>query len=176
MPLELAPGSVVHVANVWERGDGDLVGLDTSAIAAPKSALGAFALSAARARAGVLMSHTQQTRRVVGPAAKGLLAWRTGVGVENNSAGTVRAAPVTVALDEDDAPVKQVRHEATELASSSAPLPLVLLEECRPSVTAQLYADRVIDELLLAVYRGPEPPRAALAVGDDDHGEVLMTW
>ncbi len=176
MPLELTPGSVVHIANVWERGDGDLVGLDVGAISAPKSALGAFAVSAARARAGVLMGHTKETRRIVGPAAKGLLDWRTAVGAENNSAETVQAAPVTIALDEDDSPVEQIRFEATELVSSAAPLPLVLLEDCRPGVTAQLFADRVIDELLLTVYRGPEPPRAALAVGDDDRGEVLMTW
>ena len=176
VPLELAPGAVVHIANVWERGDGELIGLDAAAIAAPKSALGAFAVSAARARAGVLMSHTEQTRRVVGPAAKGLLAWRTSIAAENNRDQDAAPAPVSVALDEDDSPVEQVKYEATELSSSQSPLPLVLLEECSPRITAQLYADRIVDELLLAIYRGPEPPRAALAVGDNDRGEVLLTW
>lgn len=173
VPLELAPGSVVHVANVWDRGDGDLVGLDTSAIATPKSALGTFALSAARARACVLLSHSEETRRVVGPAAKGLLAWRSAVAAERNDDEHVGVAPMSISIDEGN-PVEHVRREAD--LSSCESLPLVLLEDCRPSVITHLYGERVIDELLLAIYRGPEPPRAALAVGDEDGAEVLMTW
>lgn len=186
VPLALDPGAVVHVASVWERGEGDLVALDTGSIAAPKSALGAFALSAARARAGVLLTAAQfgaagQARRVAGPAAKGLLAWRAAMQSELVDGADAAEALTTVALargEDGDCPVEQVRREAGGLLlSSGATLPLLLLEECSPGVAAQLYADRVVDELCLAIYRGPEPPPTAqAAVGDSDRGEALISW
>ena len=135
VPLELPDGSVMHIATVWDRGDGDLLAIDPHSVAAPRSALGAFTLAAARARAGRVLTQAEVTgkgqRPISGPAAQGLKAWRAEL------CGTTMP-PRATELSYYGGSAAQLRSEQDQSAHD---MPL-LLEDCGPTAVAELYADR----------------------------------